>query len=111
MWEVGTMADRHTELRTMLRTLKLPAMADHFADLALKAAKAGLTHEAFLYEVVQCEVTQREERRIARLLQQSVLPQEKTFRTLKLVHFPGVVRQQVEQLRSGAFLDHAVNVL
>lgn len=47
------MADRHADLRMMLRTLKLPAMADHFADLALKAAKANLTHEAFLSAVVQ----------------------------------------------------------
>lgn len=105
------MTDRHSELRLMLRTLKLPAMADHFADLALKAAKAGLTHEAFLYEVVQCEVTQREERRIARLLHQSALPQEKTFRTLQLERFPPLVRQQLESLRGGAFLEEAVNVL
>lgn len=105
------MADRHSDLRTMLRTLKLPAMADHFADLALKAAKAGLTHEAFLYEVVQCEVTQREERRNARLLHQSALPQEKTFRTLQLDRFPALIRQQLEPLRSGAFLEEAVNVL
>jgi DNA replication protein DnaC len=105
------MADRHADLRLMLRTLKLPAMADHFGELALKAAKAGLTHEAFLYEVVQCEVTQREERRIARLLHQSALPQEKTFRTLQLDRFPALVRQQLEPLRGGAFLEEAVNVL
>jgi DNA replication protein DnaC len=105
------MADRHAELRAMLRALKLPAMADHFAELALKAAKAGLTHEAFLYEVVQGEVIQREERRIARLLHQSGLPQEKTFRTLQLDRFPALVRQQLEQLRDGVFLEQAINVL
>ena len=105
------MADRHAQLRTMLRTLKLPAMADHFADVALKATKGGLTHEAFLYEVVQCEVTQREERRIARLLHQSALPQAKTFRTLQLDRFPALIRQQLDHLRGGAFLEEAVNVL
>jgi DNA replication protein DnaC len=105
------MTDRHADLHAMLRALKLPAMADHFADLALKATKAGLTHEAFLYEVVRCEVTQRDERRIARLLHQSGLPQEKTFRTLQLDRFPPLVRQQIEQLRGGAFLEEAVNVL
>jgi hypothetical protein len=52
------MPDRHAELLAMLRTLKLPAMAATFADLALTAAKANLTHEAFLYEVVQAEVAQ-----------------------------------------------------
>ena len=106
------MPDRYAELTTMLRALKLPAMADTFADLALKAAKAGLTHEAFLYELVQGGVAQRDQRRVARLLRQSALPPEKTFRTLELVgHFPPPVRQQVERLRRGAFVDEAVNVL
>ncbi len=106
------MSDRHAELLAMLQTLKLPAMADTCADLALKAAKAGLTHEAFLYELVQAEVTQRDQRRTTRLLRQSGLPAEKTFRTLELVgHFPPTIRQQVERLRRGAFVDEAVNVL
>ena len=105
------MPDRHAELLTMLRTLRLPAIADQVTDVALKAAKANLTHEAFLYELVQAEVHQREERRIARLLRQAGLPAEKTFRTLHLDRFPPAVRQQVERLRSGAFLADAVNVV
>jgi DNA replication protein DnaC len=104
-------ADRHAELFTMLRTLKLPAMAAAFPDLALKAAKAGHTHETFLYDLVQCECVQRDERRIARLLHRSGLPQEKTFATLALARFPLVVRQQLERLQSGAFVEEAINVI
>jgi DNA replication protein DnaC len=95
----------------MLRELKLPAMVDQVADLALKAAKANLTHEAFLYDLVKAEVDQREERRIVRLLRRSGLPAEKTFRTLQVERFPPAVRQQVERLRSGAFVSEAVNVV
>jgi DNA replication protein DnaC len=95
----------------MLHTLRLPAMAESFADLALKAAKGGLSHEAFLYELVREECVQREQRRIARLLRQSGLPREKTFGTLRLECFPPAVRQQVERLRQGAFLQEAVNVV
>ena len=36
--------NRHTELRKLLERLSLGAMAATFADLALKAAKEGLTH-------------------------------------------------------------------
>ena len=100
------MADRHAELLAMLRELKLPAVVDQVADLALKAAKANLTHEAFLYELVRAEVEQREQRRVARLLRRSGLPAEKTFRTLQLERFPPAVRQQVERLRSGAFANY-----
>jgi len=95
----------------MLRTLKLPAVAEQVASLALKAAKANLTHEAFLYEVLQAEVAQREQHRIARLRRRAGLPPEKTFRTLQLERFPPVVRQQVERLRAGTFVADAVNVV
>lgn len=105
------MSDLHAELRAMLRTLKLPAIAKTFPDLALKAAKANLTHEAFLYELVKAESAQRDEHRIARLLHRSELPLEKTFRTLQLDRFPPVVRQQIERLRTGQFLAEAVNVV
>jgi len=105
------MAARHAELLAMLRTLRLPAVAETFADLALKAAKANLTHEAFLYEVLQAEVAQREQHRIARLRRRAGLPSEKTFRTLQLERFPLAIRQQVERLRRGTFLADAVNVV
>jgi len=39
----------------MLRSLPLPAIAANFEELALKAANASLTHEAFLYELVRAE--------------------------------------------------------
>jgi len=86
-------------------------MADTVADLALKAAKQGLPHEAFLYELVQGECTQREERRTARLLHKSGRPLEKPFRPRELDGFPPVLRQQVERRRQGAFLDEASNVV
>src|SRR5215467_3358916 len=105
------MLDRHAELLTMLHTLKLPAIARAFPDLALKAAKNGVTHEAFLYDLVQCECVQRDERRIARLLHRSGLPQEKTFATLTLERFGPAVRQQIERLQSGSFVAEAVNVI
>jgi DNA replication protein DnaC len=105
------MPDRQTELRAMLRTLKLPAIAASFEDLALKAAKANLTHEAFLYDLVQAECTQREQHRIDRLQRLSGLPPDKTFATLQLDRFPPLIRQQIERLRSGAFLDEAINVV
>jgi len=95
----------------MLHGLKLPAMADTFAALALKAAKANLTHEAFLYELVQAERSQREENRISRLRRQSGLPLDKTFDTLELSRFPQPIQLQVERLRSGVFLAEAVNIV
>ena len=105
------MPEVQPELRTMLRTLHLSGMADNFGDLALKAATAHLTYETYLAEVVQCECVLREQRRIARLLRQSGLPADKTFRTLQLDRFPLVIQQQVEHLRGGTFTADAVNIV
>jgi len=42
--------NRHHELKAILDRLKLSGMAQHFPDLALRAAKEGLSHEAYLHE-------------------------------------------------------------
>ena len=103
--------DRHEQMRLMLRSLKLPAIAALYQDLALKAAKANLTHEAFLYELVRAECIQREQHRVTRLQRLSELPPDKTFRSLQLDRFPPLIREQLERLRSGTFLEDAINVV
>jgi DNA replication protein DnaC len=105
------MSSRYTELTSQLHALKLPTMAESFSDIALKAVRSGLSHEAYLHELVRLECEAREQRRRVRLLQESGLPREKTFRTLQLGAFPPLVRQQVERLRNGTFVQHAVNVV
>ena len=62
------MSSRHTELTAQLRTLKLSTMAESLLDIALKAVRNGLSHEAFLHELVRLECEAREQRRRARLL-------------------------------------------
>jgi DNA replication protein DnaC len=105
------MSSRHTELTAQLRTLKLSTMAESFSDIALKAVRNGLSHEAFLHELVRLECEAREQRRRARLLSESGLPREKSFRTLQLGVFAPLIRQQIERLRSGTFVQQAINVV
>jgi DNA replication protein DnaC len=99
------------DLRSLLERLNLGAMATAFADLALKAAKENLSHEAYLYELAQREEEQRQERRTARLLRQSGLPQDKTWRTFELERLSPGLRLQLERLKSAAFLEDATNVI
>ncbi len=107
----GPMPNRQLELQTMLHSLRLPTMAEGCAELALKAAKEGLSHEAFLYELARLECERRSQQRIERLLAQSGLPREKTFATFQPDRFPMSVRGQLEQLRSGEFVKDAINVV
>jgi DNA replication protein DnaC len=103
--------DRHQDLKTILDRLKLAGMSRHFADLALRAAKEGLSHEAYLHELAKQEEALRRERRTERLLRQSGLPLEKTFRTLELSRLSPTLQLQIERLKPGAFLEQAVNVI
>src|SRR6266487_251378 len=103
--------NRHTELRSLLEHLNLGGMAAVFADLALKAAKENLSHEAYLFELATHEEEQRIQRRTTRLLRQSGLPLEKTFRTFEVERLSPALQLQLERLKSGAFLDNAINVI
>jgi len=105
------MPNRQRELQAMLQSLRLPTMAEVCAELALKAAKEGLSHEAFLYELARLEGERRSQQRIERLLSQSGLPREKTFATFQLDRLPMPLRVQIERLRSGEFVKDATNVV
>jgi DNA replication protein DnaC len=104
-------SNRSIELQTLLTQLNLGAMADVFADVALRAAKEGLSHEAYLYELVRLETEQRTQRRTARLVRASGLPIEKTFRTLALNRLPASLQLQLERLKSASFLENATNII
>jgi DNA replication protein DnaC len=86
-------------------------MADVFADVALRAAKEDLSHEAYLYELARQELEQRTQRRTTRLVRASGLPVEKTFRTLSLGRLPSALQLQLERLKSPSFLDSATNII
>jgi DNA replication protein DnaC len=86
-------------------------MAKVFAELALKAAKEGLSHETYLFELARHEEEQRMQRRTARLLHASGLPPEKTFRTFDVKRLPAPLQLHIERLKSGKFLESATNVI
>jgi DNA replication protein DnaC len=108
---VSNSTNRHQELKAILDRLKLSGMAQHFPELALRAAKEGLSHEAYLHELARQEEAIRQERRTERLLRASGLPLEKTFRTLDLKWLSPTLQLQIERLKSGAFLEQAINVI
>jgi DNA replication protein DnaC len=103
--------NRHEDLTRLLHSVQLHHTAAEVDALALRAAKEGLTHAAFLYAFVQQEATYREQRRFERLLRESRLPREKTMAQLDLGRFGPVLAQQIERLYCGTFVPQAVNVI
>lgn len=105
------MLNPREELSALLRTLNLSAMAQSVETTALRAAKEGLTHEAFLLELARIEHATKAARRIERLLKQSELLPGKTFHALDMTRFNAPTRMQIERLKEGIFLKEAINVI
>src|SRR5260370_41017642 len=66
--------NRQSDLRTLLTRLNLAALAEVCTDLALRAAKEGLSHEAYLFELARHEAEQSTQRRTAPPLLSSRVP-------------------------------------
>jgi len=105
--------DKHTQsrLHNYLDRLCLTTVKKRYSDIAHKARKDSWEYEQYLLKVVQEESEIRRNRRIERLLRQSGLPLEKSLDTFELKRLPNKVRQQLNVLLEGEFLDHSENIL
>ena len=99
------------ELTEYLQELHLPAIRRCFEDQARQAERETLSYEQYLLELVERECQERREHRIARLLQASKLPLEKTLENFDLKRLPAKAARQVKALLDGTFLDRRENVL
>lgn len=98
-------------LRLLLRSFKLKGFADNFPTVVEQAEKASLSYEAFLYELARVEAEERRDRRVDRLLKQSMLPREKRIDSFNFDRLPSVPKRVVQALCEGSFLDRAENLL
>ena len=64
-----------------------------------------------LLEVLEQEAEDRRQRRIGRLRTASRLPAGKTWETFEHDRVPLALRQQLDELSDGSFIDRGVNVL
>ncbi|HEY6219727.1 MAG TPA: IS21-like element helper ATPase IstB [Gemmatimonadaceae bacterium] len=100
------MAERLAEL---LGLFKLPTMA---AETTRRLEKSGHAAAlALLLEVAEMEAGDRRERRIDRLRRSSMLPPGKTLDAFDLARLPRGIASKIQELKTGAFLDRATNVL
>jgi DNA replication protein DnaC len=103
--------DIKSELTEHLRELHLPAVRRCFEDQARQAERETSSYEQYLLDLIERECQERREHRIARLLQVSKLPLEKTMDNFDLQRLPAKAGRQVKTLLDGSFLDRRENVL
>lgn len=100
-----------SSLPVMLSALGLPAMRDQYEALAGRAAQENSGYEQYLGTLCETELANRQQRRLARLLRESHLPEGKSLETLEWSALPLRVRRQLPVLQDGGFVRRAENVL
>ncbi len=109
MTTLSTLGRSGHDMTTLLKNLRLPTAADEMIPRLIEAGYADAID--VVREVFEAEREVRWERRIQRLLSQSRLPFGKTFDTFDIKRLPTQLAFQLRQLRTGEFVDEAINVL
>ncbi len=90
----------------LLRSFRLPTMAGLYEEAMQRAEKEGWSHRQVLRHLCESESVDRGQRRTARLLAGSGLPESKTLSSLDEMRLPVKVRQQLPALR---MLEYSIN--
>ena len=96
-------------IRQLCRQFKLPTLAAETVGRFSEAGHADALET--LLEVMEQEAEDRRIRRVDRLRRTSKLPAGKTWETFEHGRTPVQLRQQLQRLVEGDFVDHGVNVL
>lgn len=102
---------RNASTEVLLRSLCLTTMLEHYEEVARKAENEDWDHVRYLRNLCEVELAERANRRVARRLKQSGLPDGKTMDTLDQRELPLKVRRQIPRLLEGDFVERAENVL
>jgi len=94
-----------------LKTLGLPAFAAHWERLGLEAERKRQACPEYLAELAHLEVTQRRERRIARLIKEARFPVLKTLDGFDFAAQPAIDRELLLELARCEFVASKHNVV
>ena len=101
----------HDPLAGLLRSFHLPTMASIYAEILVQAEQNGWGYRKFLQHLCENEAEDRRQRRVARLLKQSGLPDGKSLGNLDETLLPTKIRRQLPTLLEGGFVERAENLL
>jgi DNA replication protein DnaC len=94
-----------------LNHLKLPGTKDIFEESIELAEKESMSFEKFLLHLLEHETDVRNNNKINRLLKTSGLPTGKTLDTFDMKRLPLKVKQKVNSIIDGGFIDRKENIL
>ena len=98
-------------LKHHLKQLKLPTMLSECEKIAVRAGKENLDHLAFLLQLCELELIDRERRAADRRLKAARFPSHKTLEVFDFKARPSVNKPLVLRLVKGEYLEHRENIL
>ena len=98
-------------LKHHLKHLKLPTMLAECEKVAARAGKENLDHLAFLLQLCELELIDRERRAADRRLKAARFPSHKTLDTFDFAARPSVNKPLVLELARGEYLQRRENLL
>ena len=98
-------------LGLLLKSFRLPTMAEIYEQVVEQAEQQGWGYRKFLQHLCEAEAQDRAERKLERLLKQSELPGGKTLGSLDEAKLPAKVRRILPTLLDGGFVNRAENVI
>ena len=98
-------------LEMLLKTLGLKTFLRNYATFAERAQKQKLSYGEYLYQLVQIEADEKQDRKVARLLKASKLPCGKSLENFDIANQPGLSASRLRELALGDCLDHCESIL
>lgn len=98
-------------LRTQLKRLALPTVAQIFEEEATKAAKSELSYTAFLARLIEDELAAKRDRSVSLRLRTAGFPVLRTLETFDFGFQPALPAARIRELAELGFLGRAENVL
>ena len=98
-------------LAVLLRSFRLPTMATIWEESVARAERENWGYKGLLQHLCESEAQDRRERKVARLLHESGLPEGKTLGNLDEKILPVKIRRLLPTLLEGHFVERAENLL
>jgi len=103
--------ERDVLIRSYLKKLKLPAIAQHYARLAEEAAASNQTYTDYLLALLEGEALQREEHAQKLRMLKARFPVMKTLDGFEFSVMPSLNKALVLELSRGNYIEKKENVI
>lgn len=106
-----TSITRRDHIRAMLADLKLPGALEAVDDILAEVDRGTVTASESIEQLLQAQITLRNNRRLLTAMRSSRLPAVKTLAEFDFSFQPSIRREQIESLHELGFLSRKENVI